>query len=62
MPKLPKMIGAHVPRKPHAKSRRCQLNESARMINQAYDRYFVRRLSRTHLVYQNDLPGVSTRG
>lgn len=61
MPKLPKMIGAHVPRKPHAKSRRCPLNESAQMINQAYDRYFVRGRNRSHLVYQNDLPGESTR-
>lgn len=48
--KKPKMIGAHVPRPPKNRARRCRLCESAELINRAYDERFASK--RTHLVYQ----------
>lgn len=43
------MIGAHVPRKPATRARRCQLCESAALINRAYDERFARK--NAHLVW-----------
>ena len=44
----PKMIGAHVPKKPQGRAR-CRLCESAEMINRAFDERVAKKY--THLVY-----------
>lgn len=46
------MIGAHTPKPIPARRTRCLLNETARLINRAYDEKFVRGAQRAHLVYQ----------
>jgi hypothetical protein len=43
------MIGAHIPKKPTNRTRRCTLCESADMINRAYDERVAKK--RAHLVY-----------
>lgn len=50
--KRPRMIGAHVPKKITGRRSRCRLNESAEMLNRAYDERFVAKAWRSHLVYQ----------
>ena len=44
----PKMIGAHVPKKPASRAR-CRLCESAEMINRAFDERVANKYP--HLVY-----------
>jgi hypothetical protein len=51
--KLPKMMGAHAPMPPARRRSRCRLNETAEMINRAYNENFASK--RTHLVYQPTL-------
>ncbi|WP_414664885.1 hypothetical protein [Horticoccus sp. 23ND18S-11] len=43
------MIGAHVPKPPKNRAPRCRLNETAEMINRAFDERVAKK--HVHLVY-----------
>lgn len=51
--KLPKMIGAHVPKKPATRRPRVRISESAEMFNRSFDAW-AKRATRSHLSYQRD--------
>lgn len=51
--KLPKMIGAHVPKKPTTRRPRVRLSESAEMFNRSFESW-TRNATRSHLAYQQD--------